>query len=105
MAYWGLPAELIEILKDLGYKVIERPISINEIIDASNNGSLEEAFGTGTAVGIAMIQEIGYKDGSIHVSHDSPIGQKVFDTINKTRTGKLEDKYQWMVRVENELVE
>ena len=96
---------VIDILKDLGYKVSERPISIHEIIAASEDGSLKEAFGTGTAVGIAMIQDIGFKDGTIHVSDESPVGQKVFDIINKTRTGKMQDSHKWMVRVENELVE
>lgn len=95
---------VIELLKDKGYKVTERPISINEIIEASNNGTLEEAFGTGTAVGIAMIQEIGYKDSIIHVSDENPIGQMVLDTINGIRSGKMEDKLNWMVKIERELV-
>ncbi|RZW41211.1 MAG: branched-chain amino acid aminotransferase, partial [Flavobacteriaceae bacterium] len=51
---------VIKLLRDFGYKVTENRISINEIIEASKSGSLEEAFGTGTAVGIAYIQEIGY---------------------------------------------
>lgn len=96
---------VIAILEDMGYKVTERPISIHEIIEASEAGSLEEAFGTGTAVGIAMIEEIGFRDDVIHVSDESPVGQEVFNTINKIRTGKLEDQHEWMVRVENELVE
>ncbi len=95
---------VIELLKDKGYNVTERPISINEIIEASNNGTLEEAFGTGTAVGIAMIQEIGYKDSTIHISDENPVGQMVLDTVNGIRSGKMEDKLNWMVKIERELV-
>jgi len=95
---------VIELLKDKGYKVTERPISIDEIIEASKNGTLEEAFGTGTAVGIAMIQDIGYKDSEIYVSDENPVGQMVLDTINGIRSGKREDKYNWMVKIEGELV-
>jgi len=95
---------VIELLKDKGYIVIERPISIDEIIEASKNETLEEAFGTGTAVGIAMIQDIGYKDSEIYVSDENSVGQMVLDTINGIRSGKREDKYNWMVKIEGELV-
>ncbi len=50
---------VMDILRDKGYEVTERAITIEEIRDASIDGTLEEAFGTGTAVGIAYIQEIG----------------------------------------------
>ena len=92
----------IELLKDKGYSVIERKISLDEIIAAANNGSLQEAFGTGTAVGIAMIETIGYADGSVHVSDTNPVGQMVFDFINEVRTGKIEDHLNWMIKIENE---
>jgi len=91
---------VIEFLRHKGYDVEERPITIDEVIEASNSGKLEEAFGTGTAVGIAMIQEIGYKDILIHVSDTSPVGQLVLDTINGVRIGTLPDELNWMVTVE-----
>ena len=93
---------VIDLLRSKGYKVTERMISIDEIIEAANNGALQEAFGTGTAVGIAMIQEIGYKDQKVHVSDESSVGQVVFDYINEVRTGKIEDELNWMVKVQNE---
>ena len=90
---------VIELLRYKGYEVTERPISIDEIIEASKNRSLEEAFGTGTAVGIAMIQEIGYKDEDIHVSNESPVGQMVLETINGVRTGEILDHLNWMRKI------
>ena len=47
----------IELLKSLGLKVTERRITIQEIIDANKNGTLKEAFGTGTAAVISPIGE------------------------------------------------
>ncbi len=91
---------VIELLQSQGFKVTERPITMEEIIEASKNKTLEEAFGTGTAVGIAMIQEIGYKEQKIHVSDKNPVGQSIFDTINKIRSGKIEDTFNWMVKAE-----
>jgi len=94
---------VIEILRDKGYEVTERAISIQEIRDASINGSLEEAFGTGTAVGIAYIQEIAMEDNIIHVSDESPVGLEVKSTLNAIKTGQIEDKFNWMVKIENQL--
>lgn len=92
---------VIELLRHKGYQVVERPISIDEVREASKEGTLEEAFGTGTAVGIAMIQDIGYKNKDIHVSDESPVGQMVLDTINGVRSGNLKDELNWMCRIES----
>lgn len=95
---------VIEFLKHKCYKVTERPISIDEIIVASQNGTLEEAFGTGTAVGIAMIEEIKFKDKSIHLNENNPVSHMVLDTLNGIRSGHIEDKFNWMIKIEGELV-
>ncbi|WP_171032460.1 branched-chain amino acid aminotransferase [Winogradskyella algicola] len=95
---------VIDILKDKGFEVIERPITLTEIREASEKGLLEEAFGTGTAVGIAYIQSIGTDNGDIHVSDESPVGLDVNNTLNAIKTGKIEDKFNWMIKVEKELV-
>lgn len=95
---------VIDLLRHKGFEVTERAIAIDEIIEASKNGTLEEAFGTGTAVGIAYIQEIGYRDAVIHVSHESPVGLDVNNTLNAIKTGQAEDPFGWMVKVENQLV-
>lgn len=91
---------VIDLLKSKGFEVIERPITLNEIEEASNNGTLEEAFGTGTAVGIAYIQEIGTHDKTIHVSDESPVGLDINNTLNAIKTGKIEDTFDWMVKIE-----
>ena len=91
---------VIDLLKFKGYEVIERSITIDEVLKASEGGLLQEAFGTGTAVGVAMIEEIGYKDRIIHISNNNPVGQMVLDTINKVRIGQVQDELNWMVKVE-----
>jgi len=93
---------VIELLQGEGYEVMERPITIQELIDASQKGTLEEAFGTGTAVGIAMIQEIGYKDQNIVFSKENVVGKKVLDKINGIRNGEYPDTLGWMVAIAKE---
>lgn len=94
---------VMELLRAKGFEVIERAISIDEIKEASKNGTLEEAFGTGTAVGIAYIQEIGLDGDVIHVSNESPVGMDVNNTLNRIKTGQIEDSFHWMVPVEKDL--
>lgn len=88
---------VIDLLRDKGFEVTERPIKISEIIEVSQNGTLEEAFGAGTAVGIAMIEEIGYKDMTIALPKENPVSHDVNDTLNAIKTQKAEDKFGWLM--------
>jgi branched-chain amino acid aminotransferase len=88
---------VIDLLRDKGFEVTERPISMSELIEASNNNTLEEAFGAGTAVGIAMIEEIGYKDLNIKFPKENPVSVSVNETLNAIKTQKSEDKFGWVV--------
>lgn len=89
---------VIDVLRHKGYNVTERKITLQEIADASRSGSLEEAFGTGTAVGIAYIQEIGWGEETIPVSTEHPVGKDINQALNDIKTGG-EDPFNWMVKV------
>ena len=94
-------ASCIQMLNNMGYKVEERKLSLDEIIEAHNNGTLEEAFGTGTA---AVISPIGLLDtGDVKmVINDAQIGnvaQKLYDTLTGIQWGRISDEYGWTVKV------
>lgn len=91
---------VIDLLRHKGFEVTERPIKISEIIEASQNGTLEEAFGTGTAVGIAMIEEIGNNDLSIKFPLENPVSIMVNDTLNKIKKQEIEDPFGWVIEAE-----
>lgn len=91
----------IELLKARGYEVEERPLSIDEIIEAHKAGKLEESFGTGTAAVISPIGELKYK-GADYIINDSEIGEvtaMLYDTLTGIQFGKLEDEFGWTVEV------
>ena len=46
-----------------------------------------------------MIESIGYDGGTIHVSDNNPVAQKVNDTLDGIKTGKVEDTFGWMLKV------
>ena len=93
---------LIHILRDWGYKVNETHLSIDDLMKAGHDGTLEEAFGTGTAAVISPVGELRYKDDVVTIN-DFKIGeltQKLYDTLTGIQWGKLPDKYGWTVPVE-----
>ena len=88
------------LLKEMGYTLEERSLSIDEIIEAYKAGQLFEVFGTGTAATISMIKELRYKDYVMNFDVDN---WKTAPTIKKwltdIREGRREDKYNWMWKV------
>lgn len=92
----------IELLKSWGVPVSERKISIQEVSDAYDNGTLEECFGTGTAAIISPVGELSWDD-KVMLINDNKIGeitQRIFDTITNIQTGKEEDKMGWVLKVD-----
>ena len=91
----------IEVLKDKGYKVSERHLSVDELKDAMANGTLEEAWGTGTAAVVSPIGKLMYKDVE-YVINGGKIGevtQMLYDTLTGIQFGKTPDPYGWTVKI------
>ena len=87
----------IELLKSEGYKVSERLISIEELDKAMADGTLEEAWGCGTAAVVSPIGELCYK-GKKYTVGGGKIGevtQHLYDTLTGIQWGKIEDKFGW----------
>jgi branched-chain amino acid aminotransferase, group II len=90
----------ILLLREMGIEVEERPLSIDEIVDAYNSGMLLEVFGTGTAATISMIKELRYKDFVMNFDVDKwQTAPKVKKRMTEIKEGRSEDKYEWMYKV------
>ncbi|HQV59213.1 MAG: branched-chain amino acid aminotransferase [Chitinophagaceae bacterium] len=88
---------VITLLQELGLKVEERQLSIDEIIAAYKAGELKEVFGTGTAATISPIKELGYKDFSMKFDVDSwKTAPAIKKWLTDIREGRAEDKLGWM---------
>lgn len=88
----------IELLRSEGYKVTERRISIDEIVNAYENGKLDEAFGTGTAAVISPVGIIGYKGRDMIINNQEmgKITAELYDKLTGIQYGRLEDKFGWV---------
>ncbi|HTQ65921.1 MAG TPA: branched-chain amino acid aminotransferase [Puia sp.] len=91
---------VIIVLEEMGLKVEERRISIDELIDAYKKGTLIELFGTGTAATISPIKELCYKDFSMKFETEKwKIAPTVKKILTDIREGKKEDKYGWLFKI------
>ncbi len=93
---------VIDLLRDQGFVVEERPLSMTEIKSAFDAGTLEEAFGAGTAVSIAPIEAIEYKGEVIAFPKETPVGNMIKKLLNDIKTQKAEDKFGWVMPVTKE---
>ncbi|MGI6071843.1 MAG: branched-chain amino acid aminotransferase [Lachnospiraceae bacterium] len=86
---WGLPTE-------------ERLISVDELLEAQANGTLEEVFGTGTAAVISPVGKLRYKDDVMTIQ-DGGIGEisrKLYDTVTGIQLGDIPDTHGWRVSID-----
>ncbi len=91
----------IEVLKNEGYTVSERLLSIDELTDAMENGKLEEAWGCGTAAVVSPIGQLFYK-GKTYTINNNEIGtvtQNLYNKLTGIQWGKVEDTFGWTVEI------
>ncbi|GEO02720.1 branched-chain-amino-acid aminotransferase [Adhaeribacter aerolatus] len=92
---------IIQIAKDHGLPVEERKVSVAEVMEAAQNGTLQEAFGCGTAAVISHIQTIGFRGTDFELP---PIDLRKYSPrlaqeLNDIRVGKKADTHGWVVKV------
>tara|TARA_B100000287_G_scaffold192206_1_gene181372 strand:+ start:3578 stop:4492 length:915 start_codon:yes stop_codon:yes gene_type:complete len=82
-------ASVIELAKDLGIEVIERPVDKTELLIS------DEVFLTGTAAKITPIKRIESTDLSSH----RPIMNKLKNKLIEITEGRSEDYDNWITRI------
>lgn len=88
------------MLKEMGFQVEERHLSIDDVMDAYKAGILYEVFGTGTAATISMIKELRYKDFVMKFDVESwKTAPEVKKRLNAIRYGQVADEHGWMYRI------
>ncbi|MGB1248180.1 MAG: branched-chain amino acid aminotransferase [Chitinophagales bacterium] len=89
---------VLHLLKEWGIPHEERKISIDEIIEAANNGKLEDAFGAGTAATISFISSIGYhgEDYKLPAVADRKISNRLKEKLIAIKDGKDDNQYNWL---------
>lgn len=92
---------VIRLVADMGMKMTERSISIEEVVLAAGDGSLKEIFGAGTAAVISPVSSFRYR-GKDHLVADGKTGElaaKLFHELTGMQTGLGPDPHGWVINI------
>ena len=89
---------ILQLAREKGMTVEERPIAVEELFQAHAEGRLTEAFGTGTAAVISPVGELAYRDRSMILNEGKigPVSQAMYDNLVGIQRGDLPDPYGWV---------
>jgi len=91
---------VICLLEEMGYRVEQRKISIDELQQEHEAGNLLEVFGSGTAATISFIKELRYKDYVMEFDTAAwQIAPAVKHNLNDIREGRVDDRFGWMFKI------
>jgi branched-chain amino acid aminotransferase len=92
---------VIQLAKDWGHKLEERFLTVAELQESLENGTMEEAFGVGTAATIAFIHKIHVngKDYLLPEPAADAFSKNVLKTLDGIKYGELQDPHQWMLSI------
>jgi branched-chain amino acid aminotransferase len=82
-------------------KVTERPVPIDEVIAALEDGSLQEIFASGTAAVISPVGALSYRGREYPVNGEKtgPLAQRLFDELQGIQFGDRPDHFGWRVSI------
>lgn len=92
---------ILQLAKDMGMAVEERPIKVKEVLDGLENGSVQEAFGAGTAATVAPIKLIHDQgtDYELPAVSDWKYAPKFLKKLTDMKTGAAPDPHGWVYKV------
>ena len=89
---------VLRIVRDRGCKVSERPVTIDEVRKSARDGSLREAFGTGTAAVISPVGMLSHNGEEIAINEGrvGEMSRTLLDEIMGIQYGEIPDRYRWV---------
>lgn len=92
---------ILHLARHWGMEVEERNIEVNELIEGLKSGSIDEAFGVGTAATIAPIKTIGFNESNYHLSDFNTweFANKAKTYLESVKRGDIADEFAWTVEV------
>lgn len=95
----GTREAIIQVLKSKNLPVVERKLTITEVIEKLQAGKLREAFGTGTAAVISPIGVLAYqgKEFVINNNENGPLSNELYKVISEIQSGRRADPFNWIM--------
>lgn len=94
-------AAILELAADLGYKVDERRISIDEWRQGVETGRIAEVFACGTAAVVTPVGVLRWRGGELTIGDGGcgPVTARLRQQLLDIQYGRTEDTYGWLHRV------
>ena len=91
---------IIQLAKDLNINVEERIITVDELLEAQDTGSLKEIFGTGTAVVVLPIKTFGYQNNDFNLPDlENPLSLLLKKRLTDIQYDKSSEFEEWKVKI------
>lgn len=92
---------VIQLAKDWNESLEERFLTVEELQNALENGTLEEAFGVGTAATIAHIYKIQVngKDYLLPEKGADAFSNQILNELDGIKLGDIQDPHGWMIKL------
>jgi branched-chain amino acid aminotransferase len=89
---------VLTLLHEFGLRTSERPISVDEVVEAQANGQLLEIFGTGTGAVISPVGRLGMKGAEMSIGNGEAgeVAQRLFRELQAIQRGAVPDRHGWL---------
>jgi branched-chain amino acid aminotransferase len=92
---------LIAVARDMGYRVTERKVTLDEWRTGAAEGSITETFACGTAAVITPIGEVKARSGDFTVAGGAAgsLAMRLREALLDIQHGRVADTHGWLHRV------
>jgi branched-chain amino acid aminotransferase len=92
---------VIALAREWKIPVAERPVEIDEVIRGAADGTLSEAFGTGTAAVVSPVGALSFRGREARIGNSGAgeLSRKFYEEITGIQYGEIEDRHRWVHRV------
>lgn len=89
---------LLELASKLGIQVVEKPITIDQLVDDIESRLVEEIFCAGTAAVITPVGSLGYQGRRIPIADakPGPVTRTLYEQLSDIQYGRAPDLLSWM---------
>jgi branched-chain amino acid aminotransferase len=93
---------VLTLAREWKIPVAERPVEIDEVLSGAADGTLSEAFGSGTAAVISPVGSFAVRKQEIKVNggRTGELSLRLYREITGIQYGEVEDRHHWIHRVE-----
>jgi branched-chain amino acid aminotransferase len=94
-------SSILQLLADRGTGVVERPVSLAEVVDGARSGRVREVFACGTAAVMTPVGRLVGEDFEVQVADGGPgeLTMSVRQELTDIQYGRAEDRHGWTRRV------